>query len=419
MDFVTSFRLSAPYIHAYRGKTTVLWLRSKVLDQARLAAIVSDMALLNSLGLRLVVLFDAHQEQSNPSPNVQIDPDEMRNITAEIGQRRYTMEAMFSQGLTNSPMHGANVKVVSGNFISARPAGVVDGIDLMAQGRVRRINHLAIREHLDNQTLVLIPPIGYSITGDVLFLSPESLVVDVAQQLNADKVVIVGDNTHDLTDGQKEISIEALEEATSKLDPNSRGVLELQVALKASQAGIPRCHLIDGNEDGAILSELFTRDGVGTLIARDHYDTFRKARITDVSGISALLKPLEDKQILIKRDQEKIESDIEHYLVNERDGMIIGCAAFFPLSDNIAEVASIAVHPDYQKGGRGDALLKAAEREARKAKIAQIFVLTTQTEHWFLERGFRSATVAELPENKQRLYNIQRNSKVYLKSLTS
>jgi amino-acid N-acetyltransferase len=419
MDFVTSFRLSAPYIHAYRGKTTVLWLRSKVLDHARLAAIVSDMALLNSLGLRLVVLFDAHHEQANPALNAQITNDDLKKITAEIGQRRYTMEAMFSQGLTNSPMHGANVKVVSGNFVSARPAGVVNGIDLIAQGRLRRINHLAIREHLDNQTLVLIPPIGYSITGDILYLSPETLVVDIAKQLSADKVVIVGDNPHQLTSGQKEMSIDALRIALNEADPTSTGLLELNVAHQVSLAGIPRCHVIDGLEDGAILSELFTRDGVGTLIARDHYDTFRKARINDVSGILALLKPLEDQQILIKRDQQKLESEIEHYLVNERDGMIIGCAAFYPLSESMAEVASIAVHPDYQHSGRGNALLKAAEREARKAGIEHIAVLTTQTEHWFLERGFRSAAVSELPENKQRLYNVQRNSKVYLKTLTS
>ncbi|MBU2864910.1 amino-acid N-acetyltransferase [Reinekea forsetii] len=419
MDFVTNFRHSAPYIHAYRGKTTVLWLRSKVLDHERLMSIVGDMALLNSLGLRLVVLFDAHYSHENPTSSAQITAEQLLNITAEIGQRRYAMEAMFSQGITNSPMHGANVNVVSGNFISARPAGVVDGVDLMAQGRVRRVNHLAIREQLDNQNLVLIPPLGYSITGDILYLSPDNLVVEVAKHLNADKVVIVGDNPHPSTDGQKEMSLDALKEAISQLNESSSGLLELNVAHNASMAGIPRCHIIDGHEDGALLSELFTRDGVGTLVARDSYDTFRKARPNDISGIAALLKPLEDQQILVKRDQETLENDIDHYLVNERDGMIIGCAAVFPLNEHIAEIASIAVHPDYQKGGRGNALLNAAEREARQLQLKEIFVLTTQTEHWFVERGFRAATVQDLPENKQRLYNIERNSKVYIKSLVS
>ncbi|MDN3648491.1 amino-acid N-acetyltransferase [Reinekea marina] len=406
-------------MHAYRGKTTVLWLRSKVLDHERLMSIVGDMALLSSLGLRLVVLFDAHDSHNNPISSAQITAEQLLNITAEIGQRRYAMEAMFSQGITNSPMHGANVNVVSGNFISARPAGVVDGVDLMAQGRVRRVNHLAIREQLDNQNLVLIPPLGYSITGDILYLSPDNLVVEVAKHLNADKVVIVGDNPHPSTDGQKEMSLDALKGAISQLNESSSGLLELKVAHNASMAGIPRCHIIDGHEDGALLSELFTRDGVGTLVARDSYDTFRKARANDISGIAALLKPLEDQQILVKRDQETLENDIGHYLVNERDGMIIGCAAVFPLNEHIAEIASLAVHPDYQKGGRGNALLNAAEREARQLQLKEIFVLTTQTEHWFIERGFRAATVQDLPENKQRLYNIERNSKVYIKSLVS
>ncbi|ATX77830.1 MULTISPECIES: amino-acid N-acetyltransferase [Reinekea] len=415
MDFVSHFRNSAPYIHAYRGKTSVIWLRDQVLDNERLTSIISDLTLLNSLGLRLVVLFDADCFATRLNDKEAIDETSLDTLVAAIGRRRYVIEALFSQGLANSPMHGARIRVVGGNFVMARPAGVFNGIDLKAQGRVRRIDHLAIREHLDKQHLVLMPPLGYSITGDILYLPPEQLLIEIAKQIGADKVIIVGDNPLSLSDNQKEMGVPALEQILSQADPSTPAYLELQVAALVSRAGIPRCHVIDGTADGSLLAELFTRDGVGTLIALDQYDTFRQARIEDVQGILALLRPLEEQNILVRRDPEKLENEINHFYVNERDGMIIGCAAIYKLSDDQAELACVTVHSDYQKKGRGDALLSAIEKQARKENIKNLFVLTTQTEHWFVERGFRLVSVQDLPETRQKLYNIQRNSKIYMK----
>lgn len=416
MDFVNSFRQSAPYIHAYRGKTTVLWLR-QALPREQLATLVSDISLLNSLGLRLVVIFDAYIEQRPPNRHEPINPETLSTLIAQIGQRRYELEALFSQGVINSPMHGANVHVVSGNFVTARPAGVVEGVDLLAQGRVRRIDHAAIKEHLSHQSLVLLPPLGYSVTGEILYLASELLVLDVAKQLNADKVVILGHDPHTITEGRKEVNIEQLEQLLALQVIHAEGAAELQVAANISRAGIPRCHVISATQNGALLAELFTRDGVGTLIARDHYDTFRQAKLDDVQGILALLKPLEDKKILVNRDQEKLERDIEHFIVNERDGMIVGCAAFYPINEEMAELASVAVHKDYQHGGRGHALLRSAERAAKALNIKKLMVLTTQTEHWFVERGFYLAHIDDLPQAKQLAYNAQRRSKVYIKVL--
>jgi amino-acid N-acetyltransferase len=375
--------------------------------------------LLNSLGLKLIVLFDAEGTRGRLNVTEAIDENTLSTLASEIGRHRYTIEALFSQGLANSPMHGSKMRVVSGNFVMARPAGVFNGNDLGAQGRVRRIDHLAIREQLDKQHLVLIPPLGYSVTGDILYLPPEQLVVELAKQMNADKVIIVGENPHQFTGGQKELSVSELRKILDTQPNANSATLELDVAAKVSDAGIARCHVIDGTLDGSLLAELFTRDGVGTLIALDQYDTFRKARIDDIQGILALLKPLEEKNILVKRDPEKLASEINHFIVNERDGMIIGCAATYALSDQQAELACVAVHEDYQKHGRGDALLNAIEKQARQEGLETLFVLTTQTEHWFVERGFQSSDVETLPENRQKLYNYQRNSKVYQKNLSA
>jgi amino-acid N-acetyltransferase len=417
MDFVSHFRNSAHYIHAYRGKTSIIWLRSQVLDKDRLEATVADLTLLHSLGLKLVVLFDTTADSEQFSATQVIDETMLQQYTAQIGQQRYQMEALFSHGLINSPMHGAKIRVVSGNFVMARPAGVFDGTDLKYQGRVRRVDHIAIRDQLEQKALVLIPPIGYSITGETLYLPPEQLIVALAKQLSADKVIIVGENPLPLTNNQKEMSLSEAKALIENSTSEQPAYFELAVACEAGSAGIARCHVVDGRADGSILSELFTRDGVGILIAQDQYDTFRKARVDDVQGILALLKPLEQKQILVKRDPEKLEAEIEHYIVNERDGMIVGCAALYRLSDNQAELACVAVHEEYRSGGRGDALLHEIEKLARREQIYELFVLTTQTEHWFVERGFKQVGVNNLPENRQQLYNYQRNSKVYLKNV--
>lgn len=421
-DFVSIFRNSAPYIHAYRGKTAVVWLRGKVLSKASVQALVSDLALLNSLGLKLAILFDAEDQTNNLRLDDQavIDADAMETLLNRIGHWRSRLEAQFTQGLANSPMHGARIRVISGNFVTARPAGVVEGIDLQSQGRVRRIDHLAIRRHLDQGDMVLMPPLGYSVTGEVFYLAPDHLIAETARHLGADKIVIVGDDPHTVTQNQKEMTAYELSHCLQNLAADTAGTRELRTALACSEAGTARCHVVDGHQDGALLAELFTRDGVGTLIARDRYDTFRSARTDDINGILALLNPLEEKGILVRRDREKLENEISHFYVNERDGMIVGCAALYPITDTqprVAELACVAVHPDYRQSGRGDALLQALEKRAREQEVERLFVLTTQTAHWFAERGFEPALVSELPQQRQGLYNFQRNSKVYFKTL--
>ncbi|MHA7880910.1 MAG: amino-acid N-acetyltransferase [Saccharospirillum sp.] len=421
-DFVPHFRNSAPYIHAYRGKKAVIWVRGRVLNRSSLTALVSDLALLNSLGLKLVVLFDVDSLVSAEAMGEHsvIDTDVLDTLLSQVGHWRARLEAQFTQGLANSPMHNARVRVIGGNFVTARPMGVVDGVDLQAQGRVRRIDHLAMRHHLEQGNILLLPPLGYSVTGELFYLPPEHLLIETARRLDADKLIIVGDDPHPITQQQKELSSEELRQLLTVTDPALPGARELSVALTASESGIARCHVIDGHQDGSLLAELFTRDGVGTLIARDPYDTFRAAHNDDITGILALLGPLEDKGILVRRSREKLENELQHFYVNERDGMIVGCAALYPIPESEprqAELACVAVHPDYRHSGRGDALLRALEKRARDQRIRRLFVLTTQTAHWFAERGFEPARVGDLPPARQSLYNLQRNSKVYYKTL--
>ena len=175
---------------------------------------------------------------------------------------------------------------------------------------------------------------------------------------------------------------------------------------------VERCHLISYKKDGALLEELFTRDGVGTQITRVSYEQIRNAASEDIPGILELIEPLEAEGTLVKRSRELIESEIDKFIVIERDGLIVSCAALYPFEDK-GELACLATHPSYRNGNRGELLLKEIKKRARTSKMSAIFVLTTVTTHWFTERGFVEKDVQDLPHGRHSLYNYQRKSKYF------
>jgi amino-acid N-acetyltransferase len=189
-------------------------------------------------------------------------------------------------------------------------------------------------------------------------------------------------------------------------------------AASACRAGVHRVHILDRHHDGILLSELFTRDGAGTLVTAEPYELTRTARIDDVGGILELIEPMEASGALVKRSRELLEQEIRQFSVIERDGTVIACAALYPFpKERMAELACVAVHPDYRGDGRGDTLLGQLEAKAHELKIDRLFVLSTRTAHWFRERGFQVAPVDQLPQRRRDLYNWRRGSKVFVKSL--
>jgi amino-acid N-acetyltransferase len=319
-------------------------------------------------------------------------------------------------------MAGARNRVSSGNYLTAKPMGVVGGVDMQLTGEVRRIDTEAIAQRLDDGDIVLISPIGYSPTGEIFNLTVEEVATQVAVRLEAAKLIFLMD-ADGVRNGRRQLvtdlsttDAEALLAKGSKLTPDVR--LYLPAAVRACNNGVKRAHLISRRLDGALLLELFTRDGVGTMVSSTPLANIRSATIDDVGGILALIEPLEEQGVLVRRSRERLESEIERFVVAEYDGNIIGCAALYAFpEEKIGELAALAVQPDFRREGYGEALLREIEMRARKLKLAELFVLTTKTAHWFLERGFRSATIADLPQQKQSLYNYQRRSLVYRKPL--
>ena len=433
-SFVNWFRDSSPYIHAHRNKTFVISFGGEAVLAEDFDHHVHDFALLNSLGIRLVLVhgirpqIDERLKKLNiPAlfhKNLRITDDlALQCVKEAAGLVRVEIEALLSMGLSNSPMAGSGLKVASGNFVTAKPIGVIDGIDYCHTGEVRRIDSTAIHQQLDQDNIILISPIGYSPSGEIFNLSAEQVATAVSIALKAEKLILLTEqncchSTH--TNNENIIRQMTTDEAETFLQQHttlSDSVsLPVKAAIQSCRAGIERVHLINRTIDGALLLELFSRDGVGTLISSSPFEDLRPATLNDIGGILELIKPLEQRGILAKRSREKIEMEIADYIIIERDGLIIGCTALhFNQNEHYGCIACLAVHLDYRGSARGDRLLDFAYNKAKKLGLKQLFVLSTQTVHWFIERGYLSSDIKKLPESLKVYYNPARNSKILIK----
>jgi amino-acid N-acetyltransferase len=427
---VNWFRQSSPYINSHRGKTFVIMIGGETLAHEQFQNIIHDIALLNSLGVRLVLVHGARPqidelcEQKNLTASFHqnkriTDAPMLVTVQQAVGQLRSKIEAMLSTGASNSPMHGADIRVVGGNFVMAKPLGVIDGVDFVYTGEVRKIDAEAIERVLKNNAIVLMNCLGYSKTGETFNLPVEDVATQTAIRLQADKLILFGENNR-LQDSNGNLIKDVI---TSEISALVAGNLDIELttqllsAKHAVEFGVARCQLIQHKHDGALLTELFTLDGSGTLISQNHQEQLRSAKMEDVVGILDLLEPLEEKGILVRRGREVLENEISRFRVLVKDEMVLGCAALYQYSNSMAELACVVIHGEYRGGNRGDRLLRTLETEAKNQGIEKLFVLTTQTALWFEERGFKSGSVDELPNEKKSLYNLQRNSKVFIKTL--
>ncbi|MFW5444155.1 MAG: amino-acid N-acetyltransferase [Methylococcaceae bacterium] len=428
-NFVNWFRDSSPYIHAHRNKTFVIFLSGEAVNE-ECDNLIHDFSLLKSLGIRLVLVYGIRpqinqrlqQKQCEPKfhQNLRItDDDALQCVKETAGLIRVEIEALLSMGLSNSPMAGAKIKVASGNFVIAQPLGIIDGIDYQHTGKVRRIEHVSIHQQLEQDNVVLISPIGYSPSGEIFNLSAEHVATEVAIALQASKLILLTEQN--CTSDQQLIQQMTVNEAKEYLEQQAIETPlsdSLNAAIQSCQQGVKRVHLINRKIDGALLLELFTRDGTGTLISSNAFEEIRAASLNDIAGILDLIKPLEQQGLLVKRSREKLEMEINDYIVIERDGLIIGCTAFHQMNDKYsAEIACLAIHPDYQNAARGNRLLEHLLIKAKKEKLNTLFLLSTQTMHWFIERGFKPAEIDSLPEQRKQFYNYKRNAKVLCKRI--
>ena len=435
-ELVEGFRHSVPYINTHRGKTFVIMLGGEAIEHENFSSIVNDIGLLHSLGIRLVVVYGArpqidanlaaHHHEPLYHKNIRVtDAKTLELVKQAAGTLQLDITARLSMSLNNTPLQGAHINVVSGNFIIAQPLGVDDGVDYCHSGRIRRIDEDAIHRQLDSGAIVLMGPVAVSVTGESFNLTSEEIATQLAIKLKAEKMIGFcssqgvtnddGDIVSEPFPNDAQARVEAQEE---KGDYNSGTVRFLRGAVKACRSGVRRCHLISYQEDGALLQELFSRDGIGTQIVMESAEQIRRATINDIGGILELIRPLEQQGILVRRSREQLEMEIDKFTIIQRDNTTIACAALYPFpEEKIGEMACVAVHPDYRSSSRGEVLLERITAQAKQSGLSKLFVLTTRSIHWFQERGFTPVDIDLLPESKKQLYNYQRKSKVLMADL--
>lgn len=439
--FVPWFRSVAPYIHAYRGKTFVVAMAGELIAAGKLNMFVQDLAILQAMGIQLVLVHGFRPQVSEQlrakghperfSHGIRItDAVALDSAQEAAGQLRFEIEAAFSQGLPNTPMANAVVRVISGNFLTARPVGIVDGVDFQQSGLVRKVDAAAIRRAIDSGALVLLSPFGFSPTGEAFNLTMEDVATSTALALQADKLVFLTEVPgirEKLDDPDSPVDTElALAEAERLLaslpapSQPSDTAFYLQHCVRACRGGVERSHILPFAVDGALLMEVYTHDGIGTMVVDEKLESLREATADDIGGILQLIEPFERDGTLVKRDRTEIERDIDHYTVIEHDGVIFGCAALYPFPEaGTGEMAALTVSGNVQGQGDGERILKRIEQRARAAGLQSIFVLTTRTMHWFKKRGFQPVDPESwLPEARKRKYNWDRRSQVLVKQLS-
>ncbi|AOZ13238.1 MULTISPECIES: amino-acid N-acetyltransferase [Pseudomonas] len=430
-DYVNWLRHASPYINAHRDCTFVVMLPGDGVAHPNFGNIVHDLVLLHSLGVRLVLVhgsrpqIESRLQARGLTPHYHegmriTDAPTLECVIDAVGQLRIAIEARLSMDMASSPMQGSRLRVASGNLVTARPIGVLDGVDYHHTGEVRRVDRKGINRLLDERSIVLLSPLGYSPTGEIFNLACEDVATRAAIDLEADKLLLFGAEPGLLDeDGRlvRELRPQQVPAHMKRLGSDYQAEL-LEAAAEACRGGVARSHIVSYAEDGALLTELFTRNGGGTLVAQEQFEKIREAAIEDVGGLLDLISPLEEQGILVRRSREVLEREIEQFSVVEREGMIIACAALYPIADSEAgELACLAVNPEYRHGRRGDELLERIESRARALGLNTLFVLTTRTAHWFRERGFEPSSVERLPAARASLYNFQRNSKIFEKAL--
>ncbi|WP_338884400.1 amino-acid N-acetyltransferase [Xenorhabdus sp. TH1] len=435
-ELVEVLRHSVPYINAHRGKTFVIMLGGEAIAHENFSNIVNDIGLLHNLGIRLIVVYGArpqieqniaeHHCQSVYHKHTRVtDAKTLDLVKQAAGLLQLEITARLSMGLNNTPLQGANISVVSGNFVIAQPLGIDDGVDYCHSGRVRRIDEKAINQQLDNGAIVLIGPVAVSVTGESFNLTSEEIATQLAIKLKAEKLIgfcssqgALDANGHTVSEmflNEGEIHLHKLENAG---DYHSGTVRFLRGAIKACRRGVRRSHLISYQENGSLVQELFSREGIGTQIVMERSEQIRRANINDIGGILELIRPLEQQGILVRRSREQLEMEIDNFTLIELDNITIACAALYSYpNEKIGEMACVAVHPDYRNSSRGEILLDAISSQAKQKGLEKLFVLTTRSIHWFQEKGFKPAEIDMLPVEKQALYNYQRRSKILLLDL--
>lgn len=424
------------YQSRFHGRTMVFKVDYPLTEAPSFPSLMNDLALLAQTGIRVVIVPGAKEWIDAVLTEYEIPWSYEGAVRLTSGQAIPFVKMAAFEVATRfmTALSASRIDSVIGNFVRARGLGVVNGIDYGHSGVVEKILVEPLSRVLQMGMVPIIPCIGWSIAGKPYNLPSDEIALEVCRALGAVKFFILSAHGPLMTsqyqvptglscDTSGRIGRLTLQEAQAILDMNSpqkdRPLEELQLALRAGRAGVERVHLVDGREEGAVLRELFSNLGAGTMIYADEYESIRPLLADDIPQILRLMEPLMEQGILLRRSADDIHEKIKDYVVFDIDGSVHACGALHDWGEGQGEIAALATDPLYGELNMGRRIVGYLIERARKQGMKRVFVLTTRTHDWFEYLGFKEISVEELPERKRRLYDYKRKSKVFALDLSS
>lgn len=430
---LTDLREILRYVPRFRDKVFVIAVDGAIVEHDNFRNLLLDIALLRSLRIGVALVHGAgHQirrlaEQTGQTPS-NLDGTGITDAAtlqlALTAANRVMHETL--EGLSANDLRGA-----CGNALVAHPAGILQGIDHQYTGRVERVDTALLLALLSQDIVPVIPPLGVDGEGRSYRLNSDSVAVEVARALQAVKLIYLttfeGIQAASEPEGTpqllRQLSIEEAEAILHKQgsDIPTPHLSKLEHAVRAARGGVPRVHIIDGRVEEGLLAEVFSNEGIGTLIHANEYQAIRRAQRRDARAIYALIKTSIESEELARRSLADIERAIDDFFVFEVDRNLVACAALhqYPQHKH-AELACVCVSSRYENQGIGAKLMQYAETQARAAGFTQLFCLSTQAFNYFQHKGgFTQGTPEDLPPGRRERYDRSgRRSLVLVKKLT-
>ncbi|MBK9576110.1 MAG: amino-acid N-acetyltransferase [Fibrobacterota bacterium] len=434
-EAVPALREALGYVARHRGEVFVIKLESGLVEASVFQSLMRDIASLHRMGIRVVVVPGSRRQIDAMLRTWEVESPmagEVR-VTTEEAMPFVTLAAfdVCNRIMTHLAESGANALI--GNWVKARGLGVLDGIDYLLTGSVQSLRTEILRQLMGQEFVPIVPNIGWNSAGRPYNVSSTQLAMELAVQLGASKLFFLCDERpevgpdlvlpEDVERGDSGmLSSLNLGQAEEFLDTNALRVSQpyrdyLRRALEACRKGVRRTHILDGQEDGALLREIFSQDGQGTMVFANEYDHIRRAEVRDVPDILRIQEPYVAQGVLLPRTAEQIEAKIGDYVVHEADGFIQGSAALHPFPDGSAEVAAVAVAEHVRRFGVGRKIVQFLLQKAVRMGYDKVFLLTTQTSDWFADLGFERGDLADLPQDKVSAYDIKRRSLVFVRTI--
>ena len=422
------------YINRFRDKAFVIKIDSEVIENLYFPVLLKDLATLHNAGIKVIIVPGARKRIDEILEKYGIETEYSGGIRiTEEGTIPFVKMAAFD--VSNKIMTGLSayrLNALVGNWVRARSMGVINGVDFKYTGNIDKILTTPLNKVLNENFVPIIPSIGWNPAGTPYNLSANELTIQVASAMNAEKIFfITSEDMLNISDYRIPSGVVPSSDGRiSRMDGdaaqkflalnsggNSRSLEIIKQAISGIRNGIKRVHIINGNGNSGILSEIFSNLGIGTMIYRNEFDRIRKMVSGDIPEVLRIMRPFERSGALIPRTKADLQHSVGDYVVYEIDNVVHGCAALHQYEGNVGEIAAVAVDPEYERMGIGKKLITYLIMKAQESGMKSLFLLTTRSVDWFELLGFKSGRIEDLPGQKKENYNVNRNSRVMILKL--